>query len=117
MTVGTTPSAGQTQRICFWEGYESAVRTGAKRQTIRVDDPFHPGPAELVFEKENGDVVILAAVVTGVRSTTRHQLNDADAQRDGFDTLADLQAALERHYPGLQPSSRLDVVAFELSER
>lgn len=105
------------QRIYMWEGYEPAIRSGAKRQTIRIDDPFHPGQADLVFEKESGEVVSIAATVTAVRSVTRSELTDDDAKRDGFDTLGDLQAALERHYPGLQPSNTVDVVAFELSDR
>lgn len=109
--------AERPQRIYMWEGYESAIRSGAKRQTIRIDDPFHPGRADLVFEKDNGAVISIAATVTDVRSTTRSELTDDDAQRDGFDTLGELNAALETHYPGLQASSTIDIVAFDLSER
>lgn len=38
--------------------------------------PFCPGPADLVFEKDNGDLVTIAATVTGVRSVARSELTD-----------------------------------------
>ncbi len=109
--------AERPQRIYMWEGYESAIRSGAKRQTIRIDDPFRPGQADLVFEKDSGDVVSIAATVTDVRSVPRSELTDDDAKRGGFDTLNDLNAALDQHYPGLQASSAIDIVAFTLSKR
>lgn len=58
----------------------------------------------------------MPAIVTAVRSVLRGELTDVDARRDGFDTLQDLHAALDRHYPGLQASSAVDVVSFELSK-
>ena len=54
------------QRIYMWEGYEPSIRSGAKRQTIRIDDPFHEGPAILVFEKDSGEVVTMPARVISV---------------------------------------------------
>lgn len=104
-------------QIYMWEGYESAIRTGEKRQTIRIDDPFRPGPADLVFEKDSGAVVSAAAIVTDVRSVPRSELTDDDAKRDGFDTLKDLNAALDQHYPGLQASSTIDIVTFTVSKQ
>lgn len=109
--------AERPQRIYMWDGYESAIRAGEKRQTIRIDDPFFPGQADLVFEKDSGEVVSIAATVTDVRSVLRSELTDDDAKRDGFDTLSDLNAALDVHYPGLQASSTIDIVAFTLSEQ
>ncbi|SDS04876.1 ASCH domain-containing protein [Brevibacterium sandarakinum] len=109
--------AERPQRIYMWEGYESAIRAGEKRQTIRIDDPFRPGQADLVFEKDGGEVVSIAATVTDVRSVTRSGLTDDDAKWDGFDTLTDLNAALDLHYPGLQESSTIDIVAFTVSEQ
>lgn len=102
------------QRLYLWEGYEEAVRSGAKRQTIRVDDPFQTGEALLVFEKERQSDTVLEAAVTRVRSTTRGELGEQDAQRDGFETLADMQSALDQHYPGLGDEDQVDVVSFEL---
>lgn len=108
--------AQRPQRIYMWEGYEPAIRAGEKRQTIRIDDPFRLGQADLVFEKENGEVVSTPAIVSDVRSVTRSELTEEDAQRDGFDTLSDLHAALDLHYPGLHSSSTVAIVAFELSD-
>ncbi|MDN5725902.1 MAG: ASCH domain-containing protein [Propionibacteriales bacterium] len=103
------------QRIHLWEGYESKVRGGSKQQTIRVDDPFRPGPAELVFEKESGETV-LAAEVTAVRTVTLAELDNSDAQRDGFADHAELRRALDRHYPGLAQADEVDVVSFAVTE-
>lgn len=110
-------NADQPQRLYMWEGYEYAIRAGKKRQTIRIDDPFRPGPADLVFEKESGEVVSIAATVTDVRSVPRNEITADDAKRDGFATLGDLNAALDLHYPGLQASSTIDIVAFTVSDK
>lgn len=108
---------GRPQRMFMWEGYEGLIRSGAKRQTIRIDDPFHVGPAEIVFEKGDGGDVALPATVTGVRGTTRGDLTDDDAVRDGFADLGELQEALARHYPGLENTTPVDVVSFEIEGR
>lgn len=103
------------QQVFMWEGYESTIRDGSKRQTIRVDDPFRPGPALLVFEKENGETVTLDANLTSVLATRRCDLTEEHARRDGFASLADLHEALDMHYPGLEMEDSIDIVAFELS--
>ena len=102
------------QRLYMWEGYEASIRDRSKTQTIRVDDPFRPGPAVLVFEKESGEVVELDAGVTDVRTVRRDELTEQDAVRDGFASLAELHAALDTHYSGLAPSAPVDVVSFSL---
>lgn len=63
--------AERPQRVYMWEGYETAIRSGTKQQTIRIDDPFRTGPAELVFEKDDDEAVTLSATITKVRSVTR----------------------------------------------
>lgn len=103
------------QQVFMWEGYESAIRDGSKRQTIRVDDPFRPGPAQIVFEKESGEVITLDATVTSVVTIRSCDLTEEHAQRDGFASLADLHEALDMHYPGLEMEDSVDLVAFELS--
>lgn len=108
---------GAPQRVYLWEGYEQAILDGRKQQTIRVDDPFRAGPAELVFEHEDGTSLSLAAEITDVRTTTRAALTDDDARADGFDDLADLHAALDRHYPGLTADDEVDIVRFERTRR
>lgn len=107
-------AAEQQQRIYMWEGYEASIRSGAKRQTIRIDDPFHEGPATLVFEKDSGEVVTLPARVTSVVAVRRCDLTDEQAHRDGFRSLAELHEALDTHYPGLGDEDMTDVVTFEL---
>lgn len=103
------------QHIYMWEGYEELIRTGTKRQTIRIDDPFRAGPADLVFEKNSGEVVMIPAVVTNVRTVAKSGLTELDAQRDGFDNLADLHTALDQHYPGLTDDDTVDLVTFEVA--
>lgn len=102
------------QRVYMWEGYEKLIRSGVKRQTIRIDDPFRVGPAQVVFEKESGVVTTIAVRITAVRTVERSGLTDLDAQRDGFDTLADLHSALDEHYPGLAGDDVVDLVTFDV---
>lgn len=108
-------AAEEPQRLYMWEGYEAAIRDGSKLQTIRIDDPFTPGPARLVFEKESGETVTLGAEVTEVRAVTRGDLDDDDARRDGFADLGELHHGLDQHYPGLADTDRVDVVSFVLA--
>ena len=104
----------QEQRIYMWEGYEESIRSGEKQQTIRVDDPFHEGNAQIVFEKESGEVVTIPAQVTAVSSIQRSKLSEKQARNDGFGSLAELQKALDAHYPGLGDDDEVDVVEFHL---
>lgn len=106
----------EPQRIYMWEGYEQLVRSGAKTQTVRVDDPFWPGPAQIVFERTGGEEVALPATITEVLTLARSELTEEIARRDGFATLAELQDDLERHYPGLGAHEPVDVVRFVLGE-
>ncbi len=109
-------TAGQPQKIYMWEGYEPLIRDGSKRQTIRIDDPFRPGPAQLVFEKADGDVVVIGAHVTEVSPCKCSDLSEEQALRDGFSSLEELHRALATHYPGLPRDAMADVVTFELTE-
>ncbi|MGN7157704.1 ASCH domain-containing protein [Dietzia cercidiphylli] len=102
------------QRIYKWEGYEELIRSGAKRQTIRIDDPFRAGPAEVVFEKDSGEVTAIPTIVTDVRTVERSGLTELDVQRDGFETLADLHSALDQHYPSLADDDTVDLVTFDV---
>ena len=103
------------QKIFMWEGYERAIREGDNRQTIRVDDPFRPGPAQLVFEKESGEATTIDASVTSVKPTRRGGLTEEHAKRDGFSSLTELHEALDRHYPGLAMDDSVDIVTFDLN--
>lgn len=105
-------AAEAPQRLYMWEGYEQGIREGSKRQTIRVDDPFRPGGALIVFEKNSGEVVTIPAEIHSVHTTARAELNEQDAQRDGFANVVELHAALDEHYPGLSSDDPIDIVAF-----
>ncbi|MGK8360998.1 ASCH domain-containing protein [Corynebacterium amycolatum] len=102
------------QRIYMWEGYEELIRSGEKQQTIRVDDPFREGSAQIVFEKESGEVVTIPSQVTSVVSTRRSELSEEQAKNDGFGSLTELQEALDTHYPGLAADDEVDIVEFKL---
>lgn len=103
------------QLIYMWEGYETLICDGRKRQTIRVDDPFRRGPAILVFEKSNGETITIDAHVDQVRTLPRAALSEQDALRDGFDCLESLHAALDQHYPDLGDDIPVDIVEFSLA--
>lgn len=96
----------------MWDGYLHAVRTGAKRSTVRVHDPVSPGPIRLIFEHDDGSATTLAAEVTDVERRTVSGLTDQDAVLDGFADLTELRAALDAHYPGLAASADADLVRF-----
>ncbi|MDV2422029.1 ASCH domain-containing protein [Corynebacterium tuberculostearicum] len=80
----------------------------------RVDDPFHKGSAQIVFEKESGEIVTIPAQVTAVTSTQRSELSEKQARNDGFGSLTELQKAIDTHYPGLAADDEVDVVEFKL---
>ncbi|QGU02301.1 Cytidine deaminase [Corynebacterium kalinowskii] len=107
-------AAEEPRRMYMWEGYEEMIRSGKKKQTIRVDDPFPPGLATIVFEKSDGSVVELAATIHSSLTIKRRELTDEIARRDGFRDLAELNGALDFHYPGLEADSEVDVVKFEV---
>jgi cytidine deaminase len=104
------------QALYLDAAYLDAVRSGAKQTTIRVHDPVDPGPIRFVVERDGEEPVTVAALVTRVESKPVAELDDADAVRDGFADRGALLAALERHYPGLDPSTAVDVVHFRLSD-
>lgn len=102
---------GLPPALHFAPRYLEAVRTGAKTTTVRRHDPAPNGPVRLVF----GDTV-LPATVTEQVTTTVADLDETDAGRDGFTDRAELLAALQSHYPGLQPEAEVVVVHFDLTQ-
>ncbi|GAA4856369.1 ASCH domain-containing protein [Saccharopolyspora rosea] len=95
------------------DAYLDAVRSGAKRTTIRVHDPVSPGPLRLVFEHADADPTTLDATATEVTSKRVRELTDEDAHLDGFADRSALLDALSFHYPGISPSTLVDVVHFD----
>lgn len=96
----------------FAPRYLEAVRAGTKTTTVRRHDPVPNGPVRLSF----GDTA-LPATVTEQITTTVAALQEIDAARDGFTDRAELLAALEHHYPGLEPEAEVVVVHFTLTEQ
>jgi len=41
-------------------------------------------------------------------------LSEKQARNDGFGSLAELQEALDTHYPGLAADDKVDIVGFKL---
>ena len=74
------------------------------------------GSAQIVFEKESGEVVTIPAQVTSVVSTQRSELSEKQARNDGFGSLTELQEALDTHYPGLAADDEVDLVEFKLHQ-
>ena len=70
--------------------------------------------AQIVFEKESGEIVTIPAQVTAVVSTRQCELSEKQARNDGFGSLAELQEALDTHYLGLAADDEVDVVEFKL---
>ncbi|MFF2198043.1 ASCH domain-containing protein [Streptomyces sp. NPDC058157] len=106
-------STMDTQRLHFHPDYLDAVRAGSKTTTVRFRDPVETGPVEMVFELD--DEVVLAGVVTQVRSLRVAELTDADALADGFRDLAELRDKLRFHYPDIAPTDDISVVHFQLT--
>lgn len=102
------------QRIHLFDGDGERVRAGGKRQTIRVDDPFVVGAAEIVTDRADGAAATWDAAVTAVEQLRRGELTEDHARRDGWASLVELHRALESRYPGLGDDDPVDVVSFEL---
>lgn len=89
--------------------YLPAIRSGKKRTTIRKGRlALNAGPL-LLSTKTEPELVY----VTGARQTRFHCLDEEDARRDGFCSLADLHQALFKHYPDLKTNSWVTIVAFD----
>ncbi|MBB5158280.1 ASCH domain-containing protein [Saccharopolyspora phatthalungensis] len=104
------PGAG-VQKVYFHPAYLAAVRAGTKTSTIRFQDPVRLGPAELVFETDDGDVTVRAEV-TILEEKAIRDLSDTDAVRDGFADRHELLATLEQHYPGIASDANVTLVHF-----
>ena len=61
----------------------------------------------------------LRVLVTDLDVKPFNTLSTLDAQRDGFDTLAELQRALHRFYPDITQSDPVTIIGFKplLDER
>lgn len=74
------------QRLRFRPSHLPAVLAGAKRVTMRFQDPIEPGPALLVFE--SADEVVIPGRVTSTVAKRVREITDQEAREDGFPTAA-----------------------------
>lgn len=110
LSVQRSSSSAQTLSISI--KYLSAVRSGQKRSTIRKGRlKFSKGL--LLLTAKTGDFV--SVNVTDVRHTRFKCLTEADAVKDGFTNLADLQRALLEHYPDISMDGWVTIVSFDTS--
>jgi hypothetical protein len=87
-----------------------SVREGRKTSTIRKGiRQLDLGPAVLTSGGESATVRI-----TRVSHTSLALLTEDDAKRDGFKTLAELNAALKRFYPTIDSLAPVTIISFRV---
>ena len=102
------PETWAVPRLAVAPCYLPALKSGAKQTTIRRGRHVVPsGPLILQVGREE-----FCVEATHFRHCRFEELTHADALRDGFRDLLELQAALRRHYPDLQARSPLTIVHF-----
>jgi len=88
--------------------YMPLVREGKKHSTVRKGvRKIASNLADLVAGDDR-----LRVIVTGVDVKPFEDLTEADAQRDGFESLCELESALRRFYPGIAPTDPVTVIGF-----
>lgn len=89
--------------------YLNAVRAGKKRSTIRKGRiAVREGLALLTARGDFQPVNVLKC-----RATRMNCVTEDEARQDGFENLAELRAALERHYSRISDMSWVTVIGFE----
>jgi ASC-1-like (ASCH) protein len=89
--------------------YVALIRAGKKRSTVRKGiRRIESTLADLVAGTDR-----LRVLVTDLDVKPYAALSATDAQRDGFDTLADLQRALRRFYPTISKSDPVTIIGFK----
>ncbi|MFC9688622.1 VOC family protein [Kribbella sp. NPDC056951] len=102
------------QELRFRAAHLRAVLSGAKRITMRFQDPVEVGPAVLVFESE--PEVRLPGVITSVLAKTVATVSDDEAREDGFPGADAVLAGLRDYYPALEPDDELVIVRFDIKK-
>lgn len=90
--------------------YISAIRDGRKRTTIRLGKR-KISTSDLTFKSNSNSVKVHVLSVTYRKFS---EFTELDAQRDGFDTLNELQTALNRFYGIVEPNTVFTVIEFKL---
>ncbi len=107
------PDAAPPRLVRFNQRYADAVSSGAKRMTIRFDDPLVVGPATFVFE-DHPEFLSLPGVVDSVTTLQLNELAPAHATAEGAESVDALHEGLRAHYPDLPDDAEVDVVEFHV---
>ena len=89
-----TPACQGGAMLFMKKQYFDAIRSGRKTTTLRYWRGRLVRPDSIHSVRGLGRVH-----VQDVREVRLEQLTDADAQADGFDTLAELKRTLDEYYP------------------
>jgi cytidine deaminase len=89
--------------------YIEAIREGRKTTTIRIGKRG-VATSELTFES-NADSINVQVLSVYYRKFS--ELTEMDAQKDGFNTLHELETALNAFYPNIKPNTTFTVVEFK----
>ncbi len=106
-------TTAQRQRIEFAPDHLDGVRAGTKRATIRRNDSFRLGPADLVFDVDVG----LTGEVTSLVQKRLGEVTLEEARTAGNADLEDLAERMPRHYPGITLDDVITIVGFRLTQR
>jgi hypothetical protein len=100
------------QRLSFHARHLDAVLSGAKRITMRFQDPVSVGPALLVFELP--EPVVSKGHIVATVGRKVHEVTDDEARADGFAGREAVLPALREYYPQLHSDDDIVIVSFEL---
>jgi hypothetical protein len=106
--IGFRVAVDPVAEIPLHHRFMPLVREGKKRSTVRrgvrkIDSKL----ADFVAGSDR-----VRVLVTGLEVKAFDELSLTDAQRDGFETLAELQNALLGFYPNMLPSDAVTIIAF-----
>jgi hypothetical protein len=101
--------------ILLHPDYFNAVRSGAKRTTVRRGHRTEFGPARLV-NSEKTEMTIEIEIHRTVL-TTLEQLTEEEARADGFLSLGQLHSAMQHHYPDISIIEPVTIYHFTRTDR
>ena len=97
------------RRIKLTDSLLGLVIQGKKTSTIRYGTVFIAHEhVPLVSDKR----IVTVKVTRVEHSKTYGELDDNDARRDGFHSVSELSARLERFYPNILPSDPVTIIHF-----
>lgn len=92
--------------ISFKRPFKTAILAGAKTQTLRKASHIEPGQTVNAF-CEWGQPPFARLRIVGRDEVGLHELDEADAEADGFASLQELREVLHDLYPGATSFVRL----------